>query len=170
MGRTNFVEPIPEVPDRLLAPLPFCSVGARDRAENLELIFFWPLRWLHCCYSSKVNENLIADCPQRLWRRGGGGGKLSGGGVGHRQDPSVGRERVRPSVRPASLEGAHGNGMGCCRRQRGRTDTEETREGGSAARQAGGGNQQLPSQSLPLSLSLSLCLSLPSRFTTKTTL
>ena len=75
---------------------------------------------------------------------------------------------VRPSVRPAWRERMEMEWAVAAASEEGLT--EETREGGSAARQAGGGNQQLPSQSLPLSLSLSLCLSLPSRFTTKTTL
>ena len=158
MGHTNFVDPTPTATGS-----PFPSVLSefprRTEAENLELIFFWPLRSqcsAVCTAAAKSMRILLLIAPKDY----GGGGKLSGGG-GRGQDPSVGQDPGRPVGRE------HGNGMGCCRQSR---LTEEARAGGwsgRAGRQAGsGGNQQLPSQCLsPLSSP-----GLPSRFTTKTTL
>ena len=96
MGRTNFVEPIPEVPDRLLAPLPFCSVLSEGETEPRTLNLFFSGRSAGCiaATAAKSMRILLLIAPKDY---GGSGGKLSGGGVGHRQDPSVGRERVRPS-------------------------------------------------------------------------
>ena len=125
---------------RSIPPSPlFCQMEREgDRTLNLFFLAAPPLAALQQQqHGSKVNENLIADCPQRLWRQR----RETLRRRGRSQDPGVGQETGQSRGREGAWKW---NGLlppppvG---------KDSPTDRGSLAGRTAGGGgNQQLPSQ------------------------